>query len=175
MEVSRKGIERNKLTLLHILREFDTRLSDNQLLEMVTELDLMGYFDLNSCLRDLADNGLLKRDEAINGIFYSITEMGSETLDFFKKQVPFSLRQELSEYAEVHRDDFAMQSRIFSEYMEIGDHQYRVILRLVENSIPVFEITFFAHSREEAEMYVNSWRRNALEIYENTFRDLMKA
>ena len=174
MEVSRKGIERNKLTLLHILREFGTRLSDNQLLEMVTDLDLMGYFDLNSCLRDLADNGLLNRDEAINGIFYSITEMGSETLDFFKKQLPFSLREELKAFAEEHRDEFVMQARIFSEYLEIGDHQFRVILRMVENSIPVFEITFFANSKQEAEMYVNSWRRNAFEIYENTFKGLMK-
>jgi len=173
MEVTKKGIERNKLTLLHILREFGTKLTDNQLLAMVNDLGLMDYFDMNSSLRDLADNDLLNREEAVNGIFYSITEMGSETLDFFKKQLPFSLRQELAAYAEQHRDDFSMQSKIFSEYMEIGDDQFRVTLRLIENMMPVFEISFFANSKEEAERYVNSWRRNAYMIYENTFKGLL--
>ena len=133
----------------------------------------MDYFDLNSSLRDLADNDLLKREEAVNGIFYSITDMGSETFDFFKKQVPYSLRNELAEYARQHRDDFSMESKIFSEYMEIGEHQYRVILRLIENTIPVFEINFFAASKEEAEVYINAWRRKAFRIHESTFRNLL--
>ena len=173
MEVTKKGIERNKLTLLHILREFGTKLTDNQLLVMVTDLGLMDYFDLNSSLRDLADNDLLKREEAVNGIFYSITDMGSETFDFFKKQVPYSLRQELSEYAEQHRDDFTMESKVFCEYMEIGEHQFRVVLRLIENTIPVFEITFFATSKDEAEFYIKAWRRKAFKIYESTFKNLL--
>lgn len=173
MEVTKKGIERNKLTLLHILREFGTKLTDNQLLAMATDLELMDYFDLNSSLRDLADNDLLNREEAVNGIFYSITDMGSETLDFFKKQLPYSLRQELSEYANQHRSDFSMESKVFSEYMEIGDHQFRVILRLIENTMPVFEISFFATSKDEAEVYINAWRKKAFAIYENTFKSLL--
>ncbi|MBQ4061377.1 MAG: DUF4364 family protein [Christensenellaceae bacterium] len=174
METRKSAIEKNKLCLLYLFEVCDQRLSDNQLLYICNELDLMDYFDLNNCLSELSEAGLVDRSEAINGVFYSITEIGSSTYDFFKKQVPFSQRELIKEYADKHRDELLMQSRIFSEYLQIGEHQFRVILKILEHNLPVFEINLFAHSKEEAERFAVSWRKNAMTIYQNTISDLLK-
>ena len=174
MEISKSAIEKNKLSLLYLFIVFDQRLSDNQLLSICTELEIMDYFDLNTCLSSLTDAGLTEKSEAINGVFYTITPIGISTYDFFKKQIPFSQREIIREYAEEHKDDILMQSRIFSEYMQLSEHQYRVIMKILENNLPIFEINLFAHTKAEAEHFAVTWRKKAMQIYQDTLSGLLK-
>ena len=174
METSKNAIEKNKLCLLFLFKAFDQRLSDNQLLSVCTELSLMDYFDLNNSLHELNEAGLLEKSEAVNGVFYSITQIGASTYDFFKKQLPFSQREVIQSFANEHREVLLAESRIFSEYLQISEHQFRVMLKILENNLPIFEINLFAHTKEEAERFAVSWRKNAMSIYQKTISDLFK-
>ena len=71
------------------------------------------------------------------------------------------------------REDIRMDSQLYTEYMRITDDKYRVNLRLMENDIIVFEVSFFANSKEEADRYCSKWRKNALAVYAKTFETLL--
>ena len=172
MDSTKREKEKNKLSILYLLMEFDISLTDTQLIAICTDLGLMDYFDLNNYLCELSQNGLISREEAVNGVFFSVTEIGRTTFDFFKKSLPLSERTAMAEYARLHRDEFRNRSRIFSEYMQVSDHQFRVMLKIFENSLPIFEISFFAHTKQEAQQYVDTWRQKAMEIYAKTFEAL---
>ncbi len=174
MEVNKNAVEKNRIAILHIMSEYDGRLTDTQLLSVCTELSLMDYFDLNNSLHELSAAGLLERTESVNGVFYERTAMGETTLEFFKKELPFSLREQLSAYMKANRDRLTEETRIHAEYIKLSEHQYRVMMKLLENDLPIFELSFMTDSREEAERFIRSWRKNAMEVYHNTFSMLIR-
>ncbi len=173
MESSKNAIAKNKLAILYILNKMDIRLSDTRLIEAADTLGLMDYFDLNSALHDLTENQLADMSTSINGTFYQITEMGKNTLEFFEKELLMSVRQKISAYCEENREQFRLESQLFSEYIRLSEHQYRVNLKVLENDIAVFELSFFASTKAEADKYVQGWKKKALLVYQKTFENLL--
>lgn len=173
MEMKKSKIAINKLLILYILECANTKVSDLRLIQLCNELSLMGYFDLNSALHDLVENHLIEQRNSVNGTFYEISDVGQTTLEFFHKEILYSKRTKIASYCEEHREDIRMDSQLYTEYMRIADDKYRVNLRLMENDIIVFEVSFFANSKEEADRYCSKWRKNALAVYAKTFETLL--
>ena len=174
MEVDPKAIEKNKVYLLYIIHAFDLRMSEEQIITVCNEFDLMSYFDIKICLENLAAAGLLEKSESVNGIFFEINELGTTTLGFFQRELPYSDRVEIDEYAKEHRTEFFNNSRIYATYHMVSEDQFRVIMRLLEKNLPIFEISLFAASKMEAERFINSWRENAIDIYQTTILNILK-
>lgn len=173
METQKSKIAVNKLLILYILECAEYRVSDMRLILACGELALMDYFDLNSALHDLVENHLAEQSDSVNGTFYTISDIGKTTLDFFRKELLYSLRTKIGEYCQKHREDIRLDSQLYTDYMRISDEQYRVNLRLLENDLTVFEVSFFAASKEEADRYCKKWRENALAVYAKTFETLL--
>ncbi len=164
---------RQKIAILYLLSKCGVRMSEKRLTEAASQLSLMEYFSLRTNLHDLTENGLVKREDSVNGRFYSLTKVGLGTLDFFKKDLYASMREDIDAYAEKNAPDIQLESRVFAEYIRLSDDQYRVVLRIIENDLFVFEMTFFAASRGEADKYVTAWRKKALEVYRQVFEALL--
>ena len=95
------------------------------------------------------------------------------SLPIFEKELLMSVRQKISAYCEENREQFRLESQLFSEYIRLGEHQYRVNLKVLENDIAVFELSFFASTKAEADKYVRGWKKKALLVYQKTFENLL--
>ncbi len=173
METNQNKIAIQKLALLFFLQSADMAVSERRLSEASADLALMDYFDFKINLHDICDSHLASRKDAVHGRFYEITEVGRETLRFFLKELLYSTRQKIDAYCTDHKQDMQLESTVFAEYIRIGDDQFRVVLRILENNVSVFELSFFAASRAEADRYVSAWRKKAMEIYKSTFENLL--
>ncbi len=173
METQKNKIAVHKLLILYILECAKSKVSDLRLIEICNQLSLMDYFDLNSALHDLVQNHLAQQSNSVNGTFYTISDVGETTLEFFRKEMLYSSRTKIADYCEKHQEDIRLDSQLYTEYMRITDDKYRVNLRLMENDIIVFEVSFFASSKEEADRYCSKWRSNALRVYAKTFETLL--
>lgn len=173
MEINQDKIAVHKLTLLYLLHHARASLSEERLSEICAQLGLMEYFDLKTNLHDLTENHLITFLDQINGRFYSITESGSSTLSFFQKNLLYTTRSKIDTYLQAHEQELSLEASISAEYIRLSDHQYRVILRILEKNIPSFEISFLAESAAEADKYVTAWRTRALHIYRSTFELLI--
>ena len=142
---------KNKIVLLYLLETAGFRLMDEQLIVAADDNGLMAYLDLQVALADLVENSLVEKSVSINGTFYAITELGKSMLEFFASDIPYSVRQRIQAYMEANRERFALEGRICTEYVQVGEDQFRVNLRLLENDVPVFALSFLAASKEEAE------------------------
>ena len=173
MEVNQDKIAAHKLMLLYLLHHAQTPLSEERLSEICAQLGLMKYFDLKANLHDLTENQLISAVEQINGRFFSVTETGCSTLSFFQKNLLFSTRSKIDTYLQAHKQELCLEASISAEYIRLSEHQYRVILRILEKNIPAFEISFLAESAAEADKYVTAWRTRALHVYRSTFETLL--
>ncbi|MBQ9942163.1 MAG: DUF4364 family protein [Christensenellaceae bacterium] len=173
METDQNAIAKNKLLLLYIMQKAAIKISDNRLISICNDLSLMDYFDLSTSLSELEENGLIQRTQSINGTFYQIGEMGISTLEFFEKELRMSQRQRIAAYCEEQREAMRMESQLFAEYIRLGEHQFRVTLRILENDVTSFEINFFAATKAEADRLVQGWKKNAMEAYHKVFETLL--
>lgn len=172
MEVSAKAIGRNKLTILYLLKDVNMAITDNQILYTVTKLELMDYFDLVNSLVSLKETKLVEYSEQSNGYFYKINEHGEEALGFYQRDLPYSTRMKISEFVKDNKETFSLEAMTYAEYHQVDKNKFRVILKVLENTLPVFEIMLFAHTRLEADNMAKIWRKKALEIYRNTLESL---
>lgn len=173
METKQEKIAIQKLAILYFLQQAAVRVAEQRLTEANAALALMDYFNLQTNLHEMLENHLLLRQEAVNGRFYQITDVGETTLAFFEKDLLQSVRQKIDAYIENNAQEMRLESNVYAEYVRIAQSQYRVILRMIENDVPVFEVSFFAQTHAEADRYVQAWRKNAMKVYSQMFESLL--
>ena len=168
----KKSIAQNKLLILYLLKTINIQLSEIQILRIVTAGGWLNYFDLKECMFELIESNLVGQRETPNGTFYSITSLGSDTLFYFEKELLSSQRQAIDEYCEKNRGELRLETELSADYIKIDDGEYKVMLKVLENQIPVFELNLVTYSKRTAEAFISKWKNVAPVIYKDTYDTL---
>ena len=147
-------IAQNKLLLLYLLNSMNIQLSELQILRIVTENGWMNYFDMKESIFELLESRLIDQHETTAGNFYSITELGRTTLSYLEKELRNSRRKDIDEYCASNRDDLRLETELFADYIKIDEDEYKVMLKVLENQIPVFEINLVTYSKSSAQAFI---------------------
>ena len=164
-----KAIAQNKLLILYLLKTINIHLSELQILRIVTDNNWLNYFDLKECMFELIESNLVDQRETPSGVFYSITELGCTTLFHLEKELLSSQRKAIDKYCEENRDELRLETELFAEYIKIDEGEYKVMLKVLENQIPVFELNLITWSQSSAEAFIKKWRDAAPKIYKSTY------
>ena len=62
---------------------------------------------------------------------------------------------------------------IYAYYYEIPDGGYRVTMRLLEQEMTVFEVSYIASSESEAKLLTKNWHKNHMKVYHSVFAALL--
>jgi predicted transcriptional regulator len=167
-------IAQNKLLILYLLKTINIQLSELQILRTVTENNWLNYFDLKECMFELMESNLVEQRETPSGTFYAITELGRTTLYYLEKELLNSQRRAIDDYCNANRDELRLETELFAEYIKIDEGEYKVMLKVLENQVPVFELSLITYSQASAESFIRKWKRVAPRIYKNTYDELME-
>lgn len=167
-----EAIAQNKLLILYLLRSINISLSELQILRIVTENGWINYFDMKECMFELIENKLVEERETPTGTFYTISELGRNTLFYLEKELLGSLRKSIDAYCEANRDDLRLETELSADYVRIDEGEYKVMLKVLENQIPVFELSLITYSKESAEAFIKKWKDVAPKIYKSTYDSL---
>jgi predicted transcriptional regulator len=167
-----EAIAQNKLLVLYLLKTINIQLSELQILRTVTENNWLNYFDLKECMFELMESNLVEQRETPNGTFYTITDLGRNTLYYLEKELLNSQRRAIDEYCNANRDDLRLETELFAEYIKIDEGEYKVMLKVLENQLPVFELNLVTYSQASAESFIRKWKFVAPKIYKTTYDDL---
>ncbi|MGI5849259.1 MAG: DUF4364 family protein [Christensenellales bacterium] len=167
-----EAIAQNKLLILYLLKTINIQLSELQILRIVTENNWLNYFDLKECMFELIESNLVEQRETPNGTFYAVTDLGRTTLYYLEKELLNSQRKAIDEYCSKNRDDLRLETELFAEYIKIDEGEYKVMLKVLENQIPVFELNLITYSQNSAEDFIKKWKHVAPKIYKNTYNSL---
>lgn len=166
--------EQQKLFVLYAMNAASFPLLDEQLINLSNTIGLMNTFALQTALGELVDSQLAQKSDSVVGPLYSVSDMGASTLSLFKKELPYSKREAIDQYIRQNRDQLKLDSQLFAEYLQIGENQFRVTLKLMQNSIPAFEMNLLVTSKAEAAMIAAGWRKHALQVYQSVFHHLIQ-
>jgi len=164
-----------KLVILFLFQTLDIKLNELQLVRILPENDWANYFDIKESLSELSKTGMLLKQESPNGIFYQITDAGQESINLFYKDIRHSIREDIKQYASKNRDNLARESDLFSDYIKLSDDEFRVILKILDNTLTIFEIQLMAYTKEQAETMIKNWQSAASVIYKSAYTELIKS
>lgn len=162
----------NKLLILYLINASGMQLSELQMVRIMGDLTIMQYFDLKECLFELEQLNDIYKTDTPGGALYGITEKGAGMLATLKDDLRLSFREKIDEYISSHKTKLIMESQFISEYIKLSENEYRVILKVLENSRTVFEINVIVYSKQEAVKMSENWQENAISLFKDVILHL---
>lgn len=136
-----------------------------QLLQLLTEHDVMNYFDMMISLSDLCSRGQAARSQKANGHLYELTDAGKEALELFGSRVPGSVRTLLKTTGDKWRLRFRQEAQYRREITRTERGDYLLTLTASEQDTETLEVRLPLPTRELAARMADNWPRYAEEIY----------
>jgi hypothetical protein len=141
----------NKLLVLYILDNSKIPLKNSQITKIILENDLMNYFVLQQCIKEIINTGQIRvfKDE-IHGICYEISENGKETINYFYKKIPLSIREKVLAIVSDKEQEFKKEFEVFADYYPQNKNDFIIDFKILENQTPLIELKFTVGTKAQA-------------------------
>ena len=91
-----------KLIILYTLGKVNFPMTNSQITNLMLSEDYTRYFQLQEILQNMIDSGLIKTEVHNHTTYYSRTEKGAKTLEYFKGEISPEIRRDISNYLVLH-------------------------------------------------------------------------
>lgn len=169
----KQTVAQNKLLLLYLLKRSSVALSELQIVRIMSELDLMRYFDIKENLLEMEQNGDITPRPAAQTAVYGVTEKGDHMLAALMSDLRTSYREAIDDYLLANKAALEKESQFVGEYMRLGENEYRVVLKVLEEHRTTFEVDVIVYTKDDAKRMVERWSENAVSIYKSVISQLV--
>ncbi len=166
------GFTKNKLMLMYALSKLAVEPTKEHMTTFFGEYGLMGYFELQSAVYELEEDGFLAAVPRPYGQAYCVTPKGRETLEMFATRLPASLREEIEISANAYRDTLRRQTQFSAAVERAGTQTRRVTLRAMEPHGELMRVELLLPDDASAKHACAVWPQRAQVIYAAILKEL---
>ena len=160
-----QGEAKEKLLLLYFTEASALDITREQLYRAMIENECMSYFDFQTAMHELEEDGFIAAIPRSFGQGYRVTGRGKQSLSLFQESLPFSLRRRLADYAEANREAMRRETQLVTSMEEQPSGGYMVELTAQEQNAVVLRISMLVASRDMAQRVRANWAGASNEIY----------
>lgn len=154
-----------RLVILYTLKCFKISMSEGDLQEALVWEDLVDYFTMVNELLGMQGIGLVTTVTVEGVQRFDITKKGHETLQMFKDQIPYSVRDKIYNLAEKALSKIARGREIVADIQPIDEKKYLAKCGVYEFGVPLMELNIFAGTRKHAEAIARRFENEAGQLY----------
>lgn len=162
-----------KLIILYMLQKIDFPLTNGQISEFILDKGYTNYFKLQQALSEMIDTGFLYEEQAHNRTLYHLTDSGMETIQFFKNKIPPAILADIDHFMVEKKYDLKNEVSIKADYYRNEHQEYSVRCQVLENGIPLIDLTLTVPTEKEAATISNNWSIRNSEVYAKVMRLLL--
>ena len=162
-----------KLMNLYMLKQVNFPLTNAQLSEFFLQHEYTNYFTLQQALNELQESGLVRAESSHNSTRYEITREGEDTLDFFGKNIPPAIIDDMNRYLKENRFRMRDEAGVITDFYKSTNQDYIVHCELREGKTTILDLSLSVPDKKQAEAMCNQWREKSPEIYSFIVRTLM--
>jgi len=166
------GEDRDRLAILYFMKQVGCELTREQLYRVMAVNDWMNYFDFQTALLRLAEDGYLTTFERTFGQGYMLSSEGFHILELFEKQLPHSYREAMKSYCEANRERLRRETQYSATCKRRKDGSSWVELKALDGDSVVLEMNFSAPTHELAQKAAERWPMCAQEIFREALEKL---
>ena len=109
-----ESIKLYKLIILYFLNRTKNEITNAILSDFI--LEYTDYFSIQETLKNLTNDGLICASKTRTASYYTITEKGRETLNFFCSQLPKDTIQQINDYMSKHKIQITENTSVRTDY-----------------------------------------------------------
>lgn len=147
----------NRLLILYTLRSLGP-VTAMQLLQAMTEADLMNYITMQLALSDMENQGQISQRAHPLGNLIEITGEGDYILRSFEKRIPVSRRSLIDERAPGWRDRFATEQMAPAEAFTLPEGRSVIHLRLLDKAATLMDLMLYLPAGRCFTLLPERWR-----------------
>ena len=154
-----------KLIILYMLSRIDFPLTNSQISEFVLEQGYTNYFKLHQILGELVEDRLIRKESTHNRTLYYLTEEGEKTVQLFKNDISSDIRKDIQAFLKINEFKLKNEISVKSDYYLNSASEYNVRCQIMEQGLPLIDLTVTVPTRSEASTIANNWSEKNQEIY----------
>ena len=140
-----------------MLNEVDFPLTNSQISEFILDEGYTTYFKLQQALSELLESGFIREESTHHRTFYHLTEDGAETIHYFTNDISPAIQHDI--------DELKNEMSVKADYFENSNMEYSVRCQVIEQGLPLIDLTVTAPTESEAATIANNWQKRNQEIY----------
>ncbi|MPM96805.1 hypothetical protein SDC9_143970 [bioreactor metagenome] len=160
-----EGVTKNKLTVLYFMQKLGLAITKDQITTVGAAYDLAPYFELQSAVAEMEEDGLLAAVPRPFGQVYALSARGQEVVEMFKERLPVSLRDDLDSYADECRDDIRRQTQYSAKIERRPGGECLVRCLFMEKEEPLLSIELLFPDAASANKAAAIWEKKAEDAY----------
>lgn len=162
------GEDREKLSILYILKLAGIPLSREQIATVMFEQGYENFIRLSEQLMELEGNACIATIPSYRIQTVVLTRRGDEIIALFEKNLPLSLRNAISDQLSSSLEEFRRENTAQMESRFHSEGNFSTRLSLVENGEPFFEITLKLPSAKYTRIAEKRWSELNKKLYFDT-------
>ena len=162
-----------KLILLYMLDKVDFPLTNSQLSEFILDRGYTSYFTLQQAINELLDAELIHSRQVRNSSFYSLTESGKETLEFFGKNIPKAMRNDTDNFLNEHHYQLKNENTTLADYYQEKPNLFIVNCEIREENHKLIALSLSVTTKEQAIAICDNWKKHNADIYTYLIQTLL--
>ena len=142
-----------KLIILYMLDKVDLPLTNAQISAFILNKGYTTYFKLTW------------EEASHNRTLYHLTEDGARSIQYFNNNISRSIREDIDNYLREKKYDLKNEVAVKADYYRNTSREFSVRCQVLEDELPLIDLTLSVPSEAEAEAIVTNWQKKNQEIY----------
>ena len=155
-----------KLIVLYMLSCVDFPLTKAQIGDFILEKEYTDFLTLQQTFNELIDAGLITAKSIRNRTHLSITEEGTETLNFFRGKLNEGIRSDVDGFFRQHKIAMRNEASVLANYSKNASGEYDARLIAKDHGADLVNITLTVPSEDTAISICDNWQKKNQEIYQ---------
>ncbi len=162
-----------KLIILYMLRKVDFPMTNSQISEFILDKGYTTYFKLQQAISELIESGFIREESTHSRTFYHLTEDGEETIQYFKSNISQAIIDDIEQFLKEKQYELKNEVAVKSDYYRNTNMEYSVRCQVIENNLPLIDITVTVPTEAEAETIAKNWSERNQKIYARVMSNLL--
>jgi hypothetical protein len=155
-----------------MLNKVNFKLTYSQISGFILEKEYTNFLTLQQVISDLQDAELIKTDAMMNRTFFSITNEGKNTLDYFENRISDTIKQEIDTFLTEKHLELKNEASITANFYKSTSGEYETELIAKEKEIELVNIKLSVPTKDMAETICDSWYNKNQQIYKYLMEEL---
>lgn len=155
----------NKLIILYVLNKIHVPIYSSDLINFILENDFCDYFYIKEQIGNLLKSNLIKSIEQNQNILYYITDLGSQTINYFINRITKSNIDIADKFCDTIINNKENLLLYRSNIIENYEDSVTIFCSIYENDSEIFNICLPNKTYEEAKDIAENWNLHGKDIY----------
>ncbi len=161
-----------KLIVLYMLDKVSFPMTNSQLSDFILTQGYTDYFKFQQTIAELLETELIKGETIRNNTYYTITEQGRNTCQYFQGKISKAIKNDIHQFLRDNEYELREAVSVLADYDKSGS-EYEVQLRVREQGSDLIKISLRVPTEGQANLMCRRFEEKNQSIYAYLMKQLL--